>query len=210
MEPHCFIATTPVQFVRKVAIDYLRFGYVRYKRLDIPNGKDIGSVEGKLFDCYDIIACRTTRSRRRSQGAANVVFVRYHRFVVLLATEGVHPQFDKLVWYDFRYAPLHFSDYTVGLHHNTPCVRVGKAVWSEVERRFERIALHRQEELERKINSLPYARFPGVISQKIALVSRLNRRRKRAGLPPIALSHGRTRQSSAIAYKFPRRSPERG
>ncbi|MBE9117279.1 hypothetical protein IQ249_15365 [Lusitaniella coriacea LEGE 07157] len=182
-----FIADTPVQFVRKVAIDYLRFGYVRYALREIPDTKDPEMVDAKLLNCYDITTCATRRARRRHKGFANVVFVRYQRSFVLLATLGTHRLFDPLASYDFRTVPLHFHDYSIGVRRGVPCVRVRQTVWRDVEGRFAQLALKPKEVIERKINALPYARFPGVLRQKFALVCEINQRRKRAGLPFVVL-----------------------
>jgi len=182
-----FIAQTPTQFIRKVALDYLRYGYWCYALREIPEGKDLATVDQKLIDYYDITTCRTRRARNREKGLANVVFVRYKNHFVLLATDGVHEQFEKLNSYDIRMAPLHFHDYSVGMLRGKPSVQVAKAIWQDVERRFQNIALHHKNEVECKVNALPYANFPGVYTQKLALLSQINRKRKRAGLPLVKL-----------------------
>lgn len=195
METRRFIATTPVNFLYRISAVYLRHGYYRYKFFEIPQGKDVGGVEQKLVDCYDITTCRMKRARRKRQGLANVVFVRYERQFVLMATGGRQAQFDRLTTYDFRTTPFHFHDYSVGLLRHIPCVRVRQQLWCEVEKRLIRVALkHSRQELKRKIGTLPYANFPGVYWQKIELAKQIDKRRRRAGLSPL---NSKTRKPKA-------------
>lgn len=183
-----FVATTPGHLVRKVAIDYLRFGYWRYKQLEIPQEKDPCLVDDKLIDFYDITTCGMKRLRRRQKGLANVVFVRFRHSFILLATEGEHPAFNQLKSYDLRFVPLHFCGYSVGAVNHKPCICICRLEWEKIKYRFGKIGLHNRGDVERKLNALPYYNFPGVRKQKIQLVNQVNRRRKKAGLPLITLT----------------------
>ena len=180
---------SPGQFIRRIAIDYVRFGYVRYILRQIPVTKDPTLVDRKLVDLYEVTQCRTKRLRRRNKGLANVVYTRFsHSFVLLASGEGIHPMFDKLRSFDIRTTPLHFCDYSIGITQGKPCVKVGCHAWKKVESRFGKIGLHQREKVEEKLNRLPYYNFPGIVRQKTELVTVINQRRKRAGLSRVILS----------------------
>ncbi|MBD2371180.1 MULTISPECIES: hypothetical protein [Leptolyngbya] len=173
--------------IRRVAIDYVRFGYYRYAMREIPAGKDPLHVDAKLIETYDITQCRMTRTRRKRQGLANVVFVRQgHRFI-LLATEGKHPAFDRICWRDIRIAPIHFAGYSIGMKGGVPCVQVARRTWKPIERYLFAIAHRPKSEVEAAMNNLRFYSFPGVIRQKLKLVKTMNRMRRKSHRPRVEL-----------------------
>lgn len=175
-------------FLGRIAHVYLVHGYFRYAVREIPKSKDPVRVESTLVESYGMVRCRTARMRRRSQGQAVVSVVRLHHTFVLVATEGKHTAFDRISSYDFRTTPLHFGGYSVGIRRHKPCVEVADSVWSEVERRFQKVALQRKELVEQKLAALPYYQFLGVQRQKQRLLQAVNLRRKKAGLPCVVLA----------------------
>lgn len=183
-----FVATSTAQFIRKVAIDYVRFGYVRYALRSIPDHRNPWAIDEKLRYCYDITTDTKKRTRRRQKGLGNVVFVRLgHRFV-LLATEGEHQAFNRLVSHKIQKTPFCFEQYSISIGGNsTPVVTVRRPVWKAVKHRFKLIGLHDHQEVQRKFDKLPFAAFPGVIRQKRKLGQAINNRRKVAGLPLLVL-----------------------
>jgi hypothetical protein len=191
------VVQTLGQFLRRVAIDGLRYGYFRYALRQIPDYKDPLLVDHKLISLYGVTQCRMTRMRRRRKGLANVLYVRLDRFFVLMASEGQHPVFEQVRSYDFRTAPLHFRGYAIGFHQGKPCITVGRDEWQPVEQRFSKIGLRAKVEVERKLNALPYCRFPGVVRQQWKLVRQINARRKQAGL-------------EQISFQFPQKRVKRG
>ena len=193
------------QFLRRIAIDYVRFGYVRYALREIPEGKDPQLIDRKIIDIYGITTCRMTRTRKRKQGLTNIVYTRFgHSFVLLAEEKGNHPVFDRINNYDIRTAPFHFCDYSIGITQGKSCVRVSNRMWKKVEYRFRKIGLHQREKVEEKLTQLPYYGFPGVVRQKLNLVAEINQRRKRAGLPRVNLSL-KTKEHQIIWSKLKRR-----
>jgi hypothetical protein len=186
-------------FLRRVAIDYVRHGYFYYALREIPPDKDPQLVEQKLITFYEVTKCRTRRFRRRQKGLANVQYVRIGFSFMLLATDGYHPTFERVRSYDIRSAPLHFRGYSIGIERGKPCVKVCQDEWKRIEYRFSKIGLHRQEEVERKLSTLPYCQFPGVIRQKDSLVEAINTRRKLAGLSLITIDLSRKQNSSMVS-----------
>jgi hypothetical protein len=187
---HSFFVVTELHaFIRKVAIDYVRYGYIRYALRQIPSHKNPLLVDEKLIEVYTITRCRITRTRRRKKGLANVVFVRKGHDFILLATEGTHPTFDRLCYRDMRSAPLHFGGYSIGVKDSKPCVLVARRTWKPIEQYFLSIALRSRPEVEVKINTgLKFYSFPGVIRQKLKLVRDINERRRKAHLPRVELT----------------------
>lgn len=186
------------EFIRRIAIDYVRYGYVRYIVREIPEGKDLDAIDRKLCIHYDVTQCRTTRMRRRQKQQAVVQYVRYGHSFVLLATEGKHDKFESLTSYDCRMTPLQIKSYSIGLKNGRVLVCVRHELWTDTSRHFDRYALHDLQKVKRKLGSLPYCNFPGVIHQKQKLVSQINQRRQKAGLPLVSVtSILKTRQPSS-------------
>jgi hypothetical protein len=183
---YSFAVDTRFHFLRRVALDYARYGYVRWAMREIPHTKDPFEVDQKLIKHYSITQTWTTRSRRKKKGLANVVMVRYHHTFVLLATEGKHPAFDRIVSFDIRTSPIHFRSYSIGLKGNKPCVKVRRRVWKKVQEYFHQIALRPKKIVEAQFNQLPfYGYFPSVVHQKRLLLKEINVLRKHARLAPI-------------------------
>lgn len=179
-------------FLRRIAIDYMRYGYYRWALRFIPPERDPQKLDAKLIDAYGVTACRTTRMRQRRQGLAVVQYVRWEHTFVLLATEGTHEQFGRLRSYDAREAPLHIGAYTIGYRASSHVVvvQVRQQVWLALSKRIHLHALSDRAAMEMRINSLPFYRFPGVTGQLRDLVKAINQRRRVAGLPLIVINYG--------------------
>lgn len=189
-------------FLRRIAIDYARFGYTRYVLRDIPLDKDPAAIDQKIRAAYHVTSCRTARMRMKRQGKARVQYLRFRHSFVLLATEGTHEAFARLHSYDMKDAPLHFQGYSIGFKGSTVSVQVTSRVWRRIERHIGRITFESQSLVEQAIISLPFYKFPGVIRQELALISALNTRRRQAGLPVIRTPLWQTKQRYYSSYKF--------
>lgn len=193
-------------FLRRIAIDYVRYDYHRYVVRSIPQGKDVIVIDEKLCHAYDVTWCRMTRTRRRRAGIAVVQYLRWKHTFVLLATEGVHKAFNKLRSYNIRESPLHLCGYTIGIIGKSVSVQVSRRLWIRLEKLVRRVELQSVETIERTLESLPLYNFPGVIRQKHKLLHQVNHHRKQAGLPSVNLIlpplfhqrfRGRSRESSS-------------
>ena len=172
-------------FLRRVAIDAVRFGYVYYSVRTIPAGKDVRAVEQRLARYYSITPCRVTRMRRRQAGEASMVMVRLEHVVVLLATPGRHRFFDEDKPVDIRTTPLHVRGYSIGVRGGKPLVQVAPRRWKAIRRLGSAIALHNETKVADFMKRVSPFSFPGVVRQKVKLLAEINRRRKRAGLPVV-------------------------
>ncbi|MCY6494549.1 hypothetical protein [Leptolyngbya sp. GGD] len=174
-------------FLWRISIDYVRYGYTRYVLREIPEEKDLEAIDQKLTQAYSVSACRVTRHRQRTKGLASVQYLRFQRRFVLLATQGTHPEFDRLCSYDIRTCPLHFEGYSIGIIGKRSCVRVARRQWRLVEIEMLALATRDRAKVETAFNTLPYYNFPGVVEQKLKLVKKINALRKPKRLPSVKI-----------------------
>lgn len=172
-------------FLRRIAFDYARYGYTRYALRQIPADKDFQAIDLKLHRVYGVTSCRTRRSRQRRRGLACVEYLRFQEWFILLATPGHHEAFSKIRSFDLRQSPLHFRGYSVGFVGERVSIRVARSVWRRVQRKVYQGALQDGAEVEKWLASLPFYRFPDVVTQLESLTLAINLRRKRAGLSRV-------------------------
>src|SRR5262245_5931275 len=89
MEYRCE-ATSVEGFVQMLASNYLPHGYFFYLSGQVPPGKDRRAIDEKLIARYGIDLSRQQRSRRKLAGLANLHYLRFESFFVILATHGKH------------------------------------------------------------------------------------------------------------------------
>lgn len=113
--PYRCEATSLEGFVQILASNYLPHGYWFYVTGRVPAGKDPNQIDAKLIEKYGIGLSRQQRARRKLQGMANVHYVRYGNFFVILATHGKHPFFaaEQSAVKDIRKHPLQFRGYSL-------------------------------------------------------------------------------------------------
>jgi hypothetical protein len=186
-----YVASSLGWFLRKIAIDYVRYGYVCYAIRSIPEDKatpeELRRIDEKLLRTYGITYHRTTRARRKAKGLANVAYVRYKRWFILLATDGTHPQFDRVGSKDIRTYALLFCGYFIGLRNGKVYVEMAPRRMKRLRRWMLRIALYREPRVYAEFGSISHSiLFPGVVRQKLKLLRLINKKRKRAGLPRIS------------------------
>lgn len=178
-------AITLGEFIRKIAIDYLRYGYFRYVVREIPEGSDCSDIDERILKEYDVTFNRMARKRRRDTGDAVVTYIRYKRFFILLATYGRHEAFDQLAWRDIREFPLQLWGHSIGEKGGTPWVSIGGRRIRGVARYARKISLYPESRVRSFLKSVFCLRFPGVVLQEKKLLFRINQRRKKAGLSRI-------------------------
>lgn len=84
------VATSPEALVQQLAVNYLRHGYFWYVCGRIRHGKDPCRIDQKLIEKYGLDISERERARRKRAGLANVQYLRYGNWFILLATEGHH------------------------------------------------------------------------------------------------------------------------
>jgi hypothetical protein len=175
-------------FVQQLAVSYLANGYWFYVTGQIPEGKDPAKVDEKLVARYQIDLSKWARARRKRAGFANLQYLRFGRFFVLLATHGVHSFFEEEATSirDARKTPIRFRGYSISYRSGHPHVRIELAEFKRLKAYFLEIAVHRSaDSLERELGSLPFEPYAPVRRQLLAVLRAVNRERKRAGFEPV-------------------------
>lgn len=177
-------ATTLEGFIQQLAVGYVSRGYVFYVTGWLPERKDPSEVDRRLVAKYGIDVSKWARARRKRAGYANLQYLRFERFFVILATPGRHPFFEqeaKLIR-DCRETPIKFGGYAVGSTGRNARVRIEREQYNLLKAYFSELALRRSAaNLERMIATLPFEPYAGVYRQKWGLVRAVNEIRKAAG-----------------------------
>lgn len=200
------VATSPAGLVQQVAVSYLRHGYWYYVTGQIPENKDPAIVDRKLLTKYDIDITERQRAYRKQQGLANMQYIRFERWFILLITDGHHPfkQQEKNQIRDCRRHPIKFSGYSISYRRSglTPkggtapkwhsCVRIDNRNYRQLKALFLKQATHRSaDNLSQEFARLPFSRFAPIRRQLLTLLRAINKARERAGyqtVPTTALN----------------------
>jgi len=183
------VATTVAGFVQQLAVSYISNGFYFYVQGKIPDHKDPTLCDVKIIAQYGINVSKWTRARRKKNGCANVHYLRYDRYYVILASHGKHPFFDaeakKLR--DIRDYPIHFIGYSIGYRRARNgqsfhvSVRIDREIYRELKSHFEKIAVHRSVEyLCHEIRAIDYEPYAPVRRQLWGILRAVNRCRKAA------------------------------
>jgi hypothetical protein len=181
-------ATSLEGFIQQLAVGYVSRGYVFYVTGIIPLGKDPLTVDRKLVTRYAVAISKWARARRKKAGQANLQYLRFRRFFVLLATVGSHRFFDDegARVQDLRRIPLVVSGYSISSRNGHAHVRIAQEEYLRISSYFNDQATRRAERLEAELGSLPFEPYSPVRGQYLDLVRAINRKRASAGLPPIS------------------------
>lgn len=187
-EANRFEATSLEGFIQQLAVSYVKNGYVFYVTGRVPEGKDPRAIDRKLVERYRIDLSKWQRARRKRGGHANLQYLRFERFFVLLATPGEHEFFEheKPVIRDCRRAPINFGGYAVSHRAGRACVRIERNQFNLLKAYFLDLATRRSAAtLEAMLRSLPFEPYAPVRRQMLGLVRAVNRSRKAAGFEPV-------------------------
>lgn len=185
------VATSVAGFVQQLAVAYLTNGYYFYVTGRIPAHKDPANTDRKILEQYGIAISKWARSRRKKEGRANIHYLRFDRFYVILSNHGVHPFFEaeaKRIR-DARKSPILFMGYAIGYRRARgggafhASVRIDRNVFQDLKGRLQRMAVDRSvEDICRELRSLPFEPYAPIRSQFQGILRAVNRRRKVAGL----------------------------
>jgi hypothetical protein len=202
--PYRCVATTMAGFIQQLAVAYVSNGYWFYVTGRIPDGKDPAQIDQRIIDRYCIDVSKWTRARRKKLGLANVQYLRYLRFFVIVASRGEHPFFEAegSQIRDIRRKPLGFSGYSIGccrgrgggrLHAS---VRIQRQVCRQLKEKFVARALQPTvEEIVRDLRGLDYEPYARVRYQLRGILRAVNSRRETAGLELVPWQALRQRRS---------------
>ena len=194
------VAASPEGLVQQVAVSYLRHGYWWYVSGRIPKGKNRESVDRKLISKYGIDLTDKQRAYRKKRDLANMQYIRYEDFFLLMVTAGHHPfkQQERRQIRDCRRSPIKFAGYSISYRRSgiTPkgggppkwhaCVRIAPRSYKELKAYFLELSCHRSvEALSQEFASLQYARFAPVRRQLLTIYRAVNQARTKLGYDMI-------------------------
>jgi hypothetical protein len=208
-------------FVQQLALAYVQYGYHFYVAGSVPEGKDPLQIDRKLIDRYQIDVCRGTRYKRARAGLANLHYLRFGRFFVLIASRGAHSFYvqEEHGIKDVRRVPIRFAGYSIGYRRQKgqppftwhPSVRIEKTEYSLLKGQLAGLAVRRTaEELAGVLRSLPFQPYAPVRRQYLELLRLVNKRRKAAGLALVPLTALRLMRRSVRPFGDPCCDPPAG
>ncbi len=196
------VATSVEGFVQQIACCYLRHGYWFYVTGRIPDGKDPCGIDAKLIEKYRIAVSESTRARRKKAGQANLQYLRFERFFVILATKGQHRFFEDEVAQirDIRRVPLKFAGYSISYRRGGRTrdgrkdpswhahVKIERRQQVELNAHLSELAKrHKPDSVVQAIYNLPLEPYAPIRRKLLMLLRVLNREREALGYPLIPL-----------------------
>jgi hypothetical protein len=187
-------ATTVTGFVQQLSVAYVTHGYWWYATGEVPAKKDPAAIDRSLLGKYGIDLSRWTRYRRQLLGLANVHYLRYQRFFVLVATAGRHRFYEvegpRVL--DIRRVPIKFHGYSIGFRQCRgggswhASVRIEEGEYCTLKAYFRAIAHRRSvEELTAELRRVRYEPYAPVRSQLLSVLRAVNRERFARRLEPV-------------------------
>ena len=190
-------ATSVAGFIQQLAVAYLTHGYWFFVTGVVPDGKDPQRTDAKLLGRYGVDISRWTRTRRKRQGLANVHYLRFRRFFVLLASHGRHPFFELEAGNirDARRTPIRFYGYAVSYRHGHAHVRIDGEDYLWLKEQLVGSACRRSAtDLVAEFQRVPFEPYAPVRRQLLCIWLAVNRQRKAAGLDQVPVTAIRLRR----------------
>lgn len=204
-----FEAASLEGFIQQLAVSYVGKGYVHYVTGRIPEHKDPRAVDQKFAEKYGLDMSKWSRYRRKREGLANLRYLRFDKFFVLIATNGEHPFFKDEAGSirDCRRVPIKFGGYAISFQNGRVHVRIEREQYNLLKAFFLELAVSRKAEtLEGMLARLPFEPYAPVRRQLLNLVRTVNKARKEAGFE--LLSYSCIRIKRLIVRPFGAASPK--
>ncbi|MCB0325378.1 MAG: hypothetical protein KDD69_17465 [Bdellovibrionales bacterium] len=196
-------ATTLEGFVQQLAVGYVARRYFFYVTGRVPQRLAVGEHDSRLLTKFDVARSKWSRYRRSKRigpdgrPLANVQYLRFRSFWVLLATSGYHRFFLEHLhsatdaaagrqYRDVRETPIVFGGYSIG-HHGKASVRISRRGYRELKHYFLSLATvsRSTQFLELEFRRSPFEPYGGVTRQMFAILHAVNKARRIAGLPRV-------------------------
>ncbi len=191
MEETRFEAASLEGFVQQLAVSCVGKGYVHYVTGRVPEHKDPRAIDRKFAGKYRLGMSKWSRYRRKRGGLANLRYLRFERYFVLIATCGVHDFFEHEAAgiRDCRRVPIKFGGYAISSKNGRVHVRIEREQYNLLKAYFLDLAVRRKAAtLERMVAGLPFEPYAPVRRQLLNLVRAMNKARKAAGFEPLSFS----------------------
>ena len=178
-------------FVQQLAVAYISRGYWFYVTGRVPDRKNPALIDAKLIQRYGIATSKWQRARRKRAGVANLQYLRYDRFFVLLATHGTQRFFQDEPFRDIREDPIAFHGYSIGCGKGVDgrwhaSVRIHAEEYRNLKAYFLSLSIRRPvEALAKELGDIRFAPFARVRRQTLNILRAVNRARATAGLEPV-------------------------
>lgn len=177
-------------FIQQLAVGYLARGYRYFFQGLIPDGKDPRAVDAKLIARYGLAISKFKRARRKTEGLANVQYLRYRQHFVLISTLGDHdPLRADHTLRDAHDVPIKLSGYAVSFRGGHAHVRIERETWKELQAYYLDLATKRSVSwFEKEFRRWPFEPWGPIVRQTFVILNQVNRARKAAGLALVPTS----------------------
>jgi hypothetical protein len=197
-----YIAASEQAFVQQLALAYVQHGFWYYVAGTIHQNRNVEQVDRKLIEKYNIDISKWARTRRKKQGKANVHYLRYRQFFVLIASKGSHDFFirEGLNIRDIRREPICFAGHSIGCHRSRDgkchaSVRIYSKQYNLLRDYFVTVVPYRStEELVQEFRHLPFEPYAPVRRQLMNILRDVNRARREQSKGPIPIEALRLRR----------------
>ena len=211
------MANSPEGLVQQVAVCYLRHGYWFYVSGWIRSGKSLARLDQKLIAKYGIDINERERADRKRRGLANMQYIRFGNWFLLLATEGHHAfkQQERKQIRDCRRHPIKFEGYSISYRRSpiTPkgggeprwhaCVRIDGPTYKQLKSYFLERAIHRNaKSLVQDFARVPYSRFAPVRRQLLNILRAVNKARSKQKFEELPTSVLRLRRAIVKPFEI--------
>lgn len=182
-------------FVQQLAISYIGSGYWFYVTGVIPERKSPELVDQKLIQKFNIGISKWARARRKQAGHANVHYLRFGRFFVLIATRGKHPFFEEHPDFkDVRRDPVKFGGYSISYKFGVDrkwhsSVRIHPEEYRKLKAHLVGLSTCRSvENLSEEFRRVRFEPYAPIRRQLLNILRAVNRERLSAGFEPVPFS----------------------
>jgi hypothetical protein len=178
----------------RLSRDYFSRKYCHYFVVEIPKHRPLSEVSEKLKNDYRISSHSQARQRRKEKGLANCNFVIYDnqnialekRLCVIVATDGEHETLKREQFLDIRLQPLTLLGNELFMQSTEKAsVRIPYYRFKQIKTSIDTMRLHNKQRIVGYLYNLSKYSFSGIQEQKIYLMDRVNKKRKKAGLELI-------------------------
>lgn len=177
--------------IQQLAVSYVGRGYWYYTTGQIDPQKDPRRVDKKLIEKYDITAKKWERAKRKGEGNANIQYIRFGWYFVILATEGEHvfKKRESSQIRDIRRNSIRFGGYQVSFRNGHVQVRIEDETYQLLKAYYVDLAVRRNKDfMISEFYKFPYEPYAPIRRQAFNILRQVNRVRKVAGYETIPAS----------------------
>lgn len=212
-----WVATTLEGFVQQLAVGYVARGYFFYVNGNVPKRLSPEDQDQRILKKFDVARSKWSRYRRRKRigpdgrPLANVQYIRFRNYWVLLASSGHHRFFDVhsskslsgvSQINDVRERPIQYGGYSIGHRNGKASIRINRRAYRQLKAHFLNLALATNSTtlLEHEFLYSPFEPYGGVTRQMFAILRAVNRLRKTAAYPMVSKKCIRVRRKAVRPF----------